>query len=140
MSLCPLLILPISCCPSLSIPSYYFGFSLCCSLPYVPLIFLQLLFVCVWLFCPHFFPSGFYSQLCECHFLYRSLVFYGLFLSPVELDRQLALLCGAEWVLWACIQLDKDHQPSFLTTRRKITGAGFVSGWFTDTVTIQALV
>jgi len=39
-------------------------------------------------------------------------VFYGLFLSPVALDRQPALLCGAEWVLWVGVQLEKDHELS----------------------------
>lgn len=106
MSLCTLVILLISYGPSLLIPSCYSEFSLCFSLPFVPLIFLQLLYVYVWLFYPHFFPVVSILGYVDVTFYLTPWCFFHL------MWQWTVLLCGAEWVLWMCIQLNKDHQLS----------------------------
>lgn len=74
MSLCTLVILLISYGPSLLIPSCYSEFSLCSSLPFVPLIFFQLLYV--WLFYPHFFQWFLFSAMWMSLFILLLGVFF----------------------------------------------------------------
>ena len=142
---CPLLILPIFYSPSLSIPSYYCGLSLCSSLPYVTLIFFKI-----------FFSPVTFSVLGL-----SAPIFFWWFLLPTMWVSISILLLGVLWLVfiscstgqaasspvWSwvgalgrCPARERSWAQSSLRARRKITGAGFVSGWFTDIVTIQALV
>lgn len=111
MALCTLLVLLISYGPSLLMPSCCSEFSLCSSLPFVPLTFLQSLFVYVWLFRPHFFQWFLFLAMWMSLSIWLLGVLW-LFSSHVTLDRQPVLFSGAGWVLWMCIQLNKDHQLS----------------------------
>lgn len=137
MALCTLLILLISYSPSLLIPTWYSEFSLCSSLPFVPRTFLHLLFVYVWLFYLHFYQW----------FLFLA-IWMSLSILHLGVLQLFFISCGTgqaaspplwRWVaaLDAHLAKQKSSTQSSLRAGRRMMGAGFVSGWFTDVVTIQ---
>lgn len=137
VSLCPLLILPIFYGLSLSIPSYYCGLSLCS-----PFYLMSHWYIC------NFFL---------CAFGLSVPIFFQWFLLPTVWMSLCTLLLGVLWLvfisssngqaasppLWSWVGdfgVHPARQRSSSQSSLKITGAGFVSGWFTDVVTIQVLV
>lgn len=110
MALCTLLILLISYGPSSLIPSCCSEFSVLL-FTFCPTDNFEASFSVCLAFLSPFLPVVSILGNVDITFCLTPWSLMAFFSAHVAVDRQ-PVLCGAQWVLWMCIQLNKDHQLS----------------------------